>query len=236
MKSKCGLGVLLAGLLSAIAIWFLPINSAAADILLLITGGAVTRTTTQTEVSEIQPYGRLPTLKSVSLEETNTPQGLEVVTDFEKNYLTLPAVPTYYPATLDNDIFTTESPDSSWNTTDLTGGVQNETGGVIGTELQNHTNFNPNLYSVDKQSITPAMTTDVIDKTDCSSGPKSGEVLAIALGVFLFTFILGALLYQFAVFMRKKKVHSDSSVYIIENEIHKYDIEEVNGLEHETRL
>ncbi|XP_069601498.1 uncharacterized protein [Ranitomeya imitator] len=234
MKSKCGLGVLLlAGLSSAIAIWFLPVNSAVADILLLITGGAVTRTTTQTEVSELQTYRSLPTLKSDSLEETNTPKESDFVTDFEENNLTLPAAPTDYPATLDNDI--TQSPNSSWSTTDLTGGVQNNTGGIAGTELHNHTHFYPSLYSVATPSVSPDMTTNVMDKTDCSTGPKSGEVLAIAIGVVFVTIILGALLYQFTVFMSKKRAHNDCSVYVIENEFQKYDIE-ANGLERDTKL
>ncbi|XP_073434380.1 uncharacterized protein [Dendrobates tinctorius] len=223
------------GLLSAIAIWFLPMNSAAADILLLITGGAVTRTTTQTEASELQTYQSLSTLKSDSLEETNTPKESDFATDFQENNLTLSAAPTYYPATLDNDIFKTHSPNSSWSTTVLIGGVQNNSGGNAETEIHNHKHFYPSLHSVDTQSITPDMTTDVMDKTDCSTGPKSAEVLAIAIGVVFVTIILGALLYQFAVFMRKKRAHNDCSVYVIENEFHKYDVE-ANGLEGDTKL
>ncbi|XP_075710904.1 uncharacterized protein LOC142744097 [Rhinoderma darwinii] len=238
MRSKYGLGVLLlAALLGAIAIWFLPVTSAAADILLLITGEAVTHRTTQTEAYEIQTYGKLPTLTSGSLEETTTSNVSDLVTDFEENNLTWSVDQTYSPATQDNDIFSTKSPESPWIIKDLTSDVLTNAENITVTEINNHTRFYPSLYFVDKQSVTPDITTDVMetDRTVCYSGPTNAEVLAIAIGAVFLTILLSALLYQFAVFIRNKKAHRDSSVYIIENELHKYDVE-ANGLEPETKL
>lgn len=232
MKSKYGLGVLLlAALLSAIAIWFLPVNSTAADILLFITGGADTRTTTQSEAYEIHTYRTLPTSKS----ETNTTYASNFVTDFNEN-LTLSVAQTDYPDTPGNDIFSTKSPDTSWIIEDLTSDVQTNAGSIAGTELNNHTHFYPSLDFVDKRLVTPDIT-DVMgtEKTVCDSGPTNAEVLAIAIGAVFLTVLLSALLYQLAVFMRNRKAHRDSSVFIIENELHKYDVE-ANGLEPETKL
>ncbi|XP_071998018.1 uncharacterized protein [Engystomops pustulosus] len=238
MKSKCGLGVLLlAALLSAIAIWFLPVNSAAADILLFITGGAVSPITTPTEAHDIQTYGKLPTLKSVPLEETNTPHGSDFVTHIEENNLTRSVVQTHSPSAPENDIVTTRSPDTSWIIVNLTSDAQTDAASLTGTEINNFTRFYPSLYLVDQWSSTPDTNSDRMetDKAVCDSGPNNAEVLAIAIGAVFFTVLLSALLYQFAVFMRNKNTPRDSSVFIIENELHKYDVE-ANGLEPETKL
>ncbi|KAM3936699.1 uncharacterized protein RB166_021572 [Leptodactylus fuscus] len=227
MKSKCGLGVLmLAALLSAIAIWLLPVNAAAADILMLLTGGGVTHTTTQTETYDIQTYGKIPALKSVSLEVTSTPNISDFVTDFKEN-LTLPVVQTEYPVTSDNDIFSTQSPESSWIIANVTSDDQIDTVSVTGTHINNHTHFYPSLY----------FTADVMenDKTVCNSGPNNAEILAIVIGAGFLTILFSALLYQFTVFLRNRKAQRDSSVFIIENELQKYDIE-ANGVEPDTRL
>ncbi|XP_066458011.1 uncharacterized protein [Eleutherodactylus coqui] len=229
MRSKRGPGaLLLAALLITIAIWFLPVNSAAADILLLITSG--THKTTQTEAYETRTYGRLPTLRTVSLEETNVPHVSDAVTDFfREDNLTLSAAWTHYPVTPDSDISSTKSPDSSGTAADLTSDVQ--------ADLHNQTHFYPTLYLVDKRSVTSDITADVeeTDKTVCDSGPNHSEVLAIVLGAIFLTMLISALSYQLTVFIRNKRVHRESSVYIIENEMHKSDVE-ANGLQPETKF
>ncbi|XP_044146916.1 uncharacterized protein LOC122935214 [Bufo gargarizans] len=233
MKSRWGLGVLLlAALLSGIAIWLLPVNSAAADILLLITGGAVIRPTTQTEAYEIQTYRTRLTLKST----TNLPHESDFITNFEEN-LTLSVAKTHNPVTPESESFSTKIPNSSWINADQTSDVQPDTRRIAGAELSDRTRFYPRLYFVDKQSATTDITTDVMetDKMVCESGPNNAELLAIVTGAVFLTILLSALLYQFAVFMKNKKAQRDNSVFIIENEVHKYDVE-ANGLEPETKL
>ncbi|XP_040271927.1 uncharacterized protein LOC120988497 [Bufo bufo] len=229
MKSRWGLGVLLlAALLSGIAIWFLSVNAAAAaDILLLITGGAVIRPTTQTEAYEIQTYRTRLTLKST----TNLPHQSDFITNFEEN-LTLSVAKTHNPLTPESESFSTKIPDSSWIKAD-----QADTRRIAGAELSDRTRFYPRLYFVDKQSVTTDITTDVMetDKMVCEPGPNNAELLAIVTGAVFLTILLSALLYQFAVFMKNKKAQRDNSVFIIENEVHKYDVE-ANGLEPETKL
>ncbi|KAG9487846.1 hypothetical protein GDO78_007573 [Eleutherodactylus coqui] len=192
MRSKRGPGaLLLAALLITIAIWFLPVNSAAADILLLITSG--THKTTQTEAYETRTYGRLPTLRTVSLEETNVPHVSDAVTDFfREDNLTLSAAWTHYPVTPDSDISSTKSPDSPGTAADLTSDVQTDPGSTSGTDLHNQTHFYPTLYLVDKRSVTSDITADVeeTDKTVCDSGPNHSEVLAIVLGAVFLTMLI----------------------------------------------
>ncbi|XP_069816816.1 uncharacterized protein [Dendropsophus ebraccatus] len=232
MKSKCGAGVLLlAALLSAIAVWFLPVSSAAADILLLLTGGSVTRTSAQTKADEIRTFRNLPTLTS----EANSTHLSDSVTDLGEN-VTFSVTQTPYPVTADNT-FITKSPEITGSIADITSDVQTDTRTIAGTEGNNRTDFYPSLHPGDQRSVTPDISTGTMemDKAECNPGPTSGEVLAIAVGAVFLTVLLSALLYQFAVFMRNRKAPRDPSVYIIENELHKYDVE-ANGLEPETKL
>lgn len=64
---------------------------------------------------------------------------------------------------------------------------------------------------------------------------KCSKIVELVKQSTILTFVLGAILYQFAVFMRKKQGNVESSVYVIENEHNKQDLE-ANGLQPETKL
>ncbi|XP_075049024.1 uncharacterized protein LOC142108949 [Mixophyes fleayi] len=251
MKSKCGPGVLLlAAVLTAIGVGFLPLNTAAAGILLLLAGGPTTHRATLTEPYDGRTYGNLPTdtsgLENGLRKETSSLIASNIVTNSEETSYNLTSTVTkiHSAATPSGDIFSTEIPDTSWITVGQSTAIDSPdvspgTGRVTGPELTNHTNSSANPSSTAKSSVTLNVTTAAMetDKAVCirPTGMTDAEVLAIVVGAVFITILLSALLYQLSVFMKKKKKKRESSVYVIENQLHKYDFE-ANGLQTETKL
>ncbi|KAM4707133.1 uncharacterized protein O3C94_003681 [Discoglossus pictus] len=244
MKSKCGLGViLLAVVLSAFGAWFLPASSATTDILLLLSGGASIQPTTLTAPYENNTYSSY----HLEREDLHTTL-LEIpaaVTDqnetSQKSTLSDTKVqPDYAPSV---DSFATQKP-STWTADDLTAALNFSV--EVNTDKEEVTGTISNFYTNSSQSIKPkdlSLAPDMItsgmdvNMTSCivSGGPKGGEILAIALGVAFLTILFGALFYQLVLYLRERKIKRLSSVYIIENEMNKYNLE-ANITEPETKL
>ncbi|XP_075424145.1 uncharacterized protein LOC142464669 isoform X1 [Ascaphus truei] len=252
MKSNCGVEVLLmTAIASAFGIWFLSIYSATTDTFLSLAGGPEIRPTALAESGENSTYGKYQR-ESVDLETSFA----ELTTLLKVQYF-VPGTEYPFPnstlietnpqPTVTQNIgtlSTKQSLSTSWTDGDLAAvnsSVEANTGKeVTWTTLSNQ-------YTDTSQNITPtedpSLSTDSItammegNRTVCirDTGPSEPEILAIVVGgVFLATLIC-ALSYQLVVFMRKKNVKRHSSVYIIENDILKYDLE-ANGIQPETKL
>ncbi|XP_068127743.1 uncharacterized protein [Hyperolius riggenbachi] len=140
---------------------------------------------------------------------------------------------TYNSSTENLDtVWTTESPVTVQSTDGTT-----TLGNITETNSNSHTtNSTPILPLTDQPSdFTTAAMED--GKSVCirTSSLTDAEVLAIAIGAVFLTIILSALLYQLVAFMSKKNVNMGSSIFIIENELTKHDLE-ANGLQPETKL
>ncbi|XP_063313035.1 uncharacterized protein LOC134612577 [Pelobates fuscus] len=245
MKSKCGLRFLLvAVLLSAFSIWFLPVNSATTDIFLLLAGRTSIRTKTVTESYEDSTY---------ATHDVNT-RDLDTNITVAVTLLAKPEEVTDIQGSSYNSTLSDKDTQSAFIPSKDTSPTRNSLYALL-----EFTTFNPVTESnTDKQSFTvPDLNTQDTNssgivtpepslapefstagmgdnQTACirSTGITEAEVLAIVVGAVFMTILLSALLYQLAVYMKKKKTKRPSSVYIIENELHKYDME-ANG---DTRL
>ncbi|KAM5193775.1 uncharacterized protein ACMZJ9_019318 [Mantella aurantiaca] len=254
MKSKPGLGVLLlAALLGAFGFW---LSNAAADIFFLLAGETTTHTTRgsialapQAKAYEVRTYNRrTPSETNVTeggfIEETTSFTFTDISTDAEEASpnATL-TVTDIYPATTERYNSSTEHLDTEWVSLSPTT-VQRPTDNNYGTETVTRTNIDfhptnlPPRPSYTEEGSVPDITTSTMetDKSICirTSGLTDAEVLAVVIGAVFLTIVLSAILYQFVIFMRKKQINVDNSIYIIENE-HKNDLE-ANGFQPETRL
>ncbi|KAM8960158.1 uncharacterized protein RCH25_035892 [Pelodytes ibericus] len=248
MKRKCGLRfLLLAALLSAFGVWFLPVNSATVDIFLLLAGKTANEPTTLIEFNEKSTSETLDS--KISHLDANVTDVTTLLTETEDvtdsyNYTqsgnkTQPAfTPSREPfstTTAPNTEVTVVELTTINNVTECNTGIDRVTQTILSTQ---DTNSSDSITDTEIQSVPPEITTIEMDdnKTICirNEGPTQAEVLAIVIGAVFMTILLSALLYQFAAFIKKKKAKRDSSIYIIENELHKYDIE--NELQPDTKL
>ncbi|KAG8456208.1 hypothetical protein GDO86_002124 [Hymenochirus boettgeri] len=228
MSKKCGLGVLrvllLAALLSAFGIWFLPVSSATAEIFLLLSGQAVAQPPVSTEsyktsttVKNLTGSGHLETRIVESNTQLNSHLNTSYIGREHSQNTTLTdrsTQPAFAPSTA---IYPAQTIDTLSVSADPTGPV--------------------NLTTQEQPLPSLITSTDIEISMTCTQAthPTDAEVLAIAVGAVFITIIISALLYQWVLYMRKKKVNRDSSIYIIEDELPKYEMD-VNSVEPETKL
>ncbi|XP_072270046.1 uncharacterized protein [Pyxicephalus adspersus] len=251
MKSKPGLGVLLlAALLGAIGFW---LSNAAADIFYLLASESDTDKShgstipiSLTKAYESRIYNRKnPPVESLTVDTTSFTFS-DIPTDSEERTPNSTQILTeIYPATTEKSNSSTEHLAPGWITVNMTtvqSPIDNSTGTGADTATittSNHTHSTPITSFTGMGSVTHEVTTVKMeaDKSVCisTSSLTDAEVFAIVIGAVFLTIVLSAILYQFAVFLRKKQTTVDSSIYIIENEHQKHDLE-ANGLQVDTRL
>ncbi|XP_077318235.1 uncharacterized protein LOC143940591 [Lithobates pipiens] len=251
MKGKPGLGVLLLlALVGAIVFW---LSNTAADIFFLLADDSTTNHGSSAPVPQTRAFQSRTYNLSTSPETREIEGGLIEETTFiftdiptqsesEASSNTTPTVTDIYPATTETYTFSTEHLDKDWislGPTTVQSPPDNTTGTVPGTNIVTHHTHLPTGSSFTEKGSFPENTTANMEtnKSVCirTSSLTDAEVLALVIGAVFLTIVLSALLYQFAVFMRKKQAHIDSSIYIIENEHNKQDFE-ANGSQPDTRL
>ncbi|XP_053313557.1 uncharacterized protein LOC128475096 isoform X2 [Spea bombifrons] len=229
-------------LLGAIGVWFIPVHSATADLLLLLTGRTATPPTT---VTEPYPHMRQRT-EAGGLDAHVTGVTLETAQDelthSQDVSYSSPLRDTNSPSFDFTPRADTQNSPSDLELTSLHSAVVANTDKerVAETVLTTqHRTSLPHTFPTEHQSGAPDITTTAMEVNKDMCVPYSGltdaEVLAVVIGVLFMTILLSALFYQFVVFMKKKKAIRNSSIYIIENELHKHDIEG-NSFQPDTRL
>ncbi|XP_018119544.2 uncharacterized protein LOC108717200 [Xenopus laevis] len=241
MTSKCGLGILLlAAVLSTFGVWFLPVSSETAEIFLLLSGQTATstesnRNSTQSGDLDTRLTERtiFPNSSVTDAPETSPISGLTEGI----------AQPMF---TASPDILSAANLNSSWSAEETTGAVNstvelNTSKELLsGAELLNRSiSSSLNFPSAEELPLTSATTSHSmeISMTACvqATNLTDAEVLAIAIGALFLAIILSSLFYQLVIYLRNKEVNRDSSIYIIENELHKYDMDS-SGEQPETKL
>ncbi|XP_040201099.1 uncharacterized protein LOC120932638 [Rana temporaria] len=250
MKGKPGLGVLLLlALVGAIVFW---LSNTAADIFFLLSDDSTTTHGSSAPLPQTRAFKSRTYNLSLSPETREIEGGLIEETTFnftdipteseEASSNTTPTVTDIYPATTERYNFSTEHQAKdliSLGPTTVQSPPDDTTGTVPGTNIVTHHTHLPLRSSFTEKGSVPENTTAKMETNKSACIPTSSltdaEVLALVVGAVFLTIVLSALLYQFVVFMRKKQTHIDSSIYIIENEHNKQDVE-ANGSQPETRL
>ncbi|XP_031748781.1 uncharacterized protein LOC116407528 [Xenopus tropicalis] len=251
MASKRGLGILLlAAVLSTFGVWFLPVSSATAEIFLLLSGQTVAQSATSTESnknSTLTKGGDLDTRPTEATILLNSSSDAGAPETSPISALSTGAAQSMF--TPSPDIFSAANINTTWNTKE-TQGAGNSTAELNTSkellseaELLNRSQSSSQNFPSAKQQperpLTSATTSRAVEvsMTACIQATRltDAEVLAIAIGALFLAIILSSLLYQLVIYLRNQKANRDSSIYIIENDLHKYNMD-ANEEQPETKL